>query len=180
MIPGAKCMISGCIDQMAQDGCSTCVRRDPCRALFSFFAKSPNRDQHGVRAQSAARALRPFFASVLEELSKFQERLALPRKSAFLMEVESRLEKMRQDGCARIDRLARAMGMSRQTLYRRLKAEGVTFEAILDGLRREHAIRLIKEGASVKDAAYQLGFSDPSAFSRAYKRWTGQSPKAAR
>jgi AraC-like DNA-binding protein len=38
----------------------------------------------------------------------------------------------------------------------------------------------MREGLSVKDAAYRLGFSDPAAFSRAFKRWTGTSPSEAR
>ena len=67
--------------------------------------------------------------------------------------------------------------MSRQTLYRRLKAEGITFEAILEAKRRQLAIRYLgQERNSVKAAAYRLGFSDPAAFSRAFKRWTGISP----
>ena len=72
------------------------------------------------------------------------------------------------------------MGLSRQTLYRRLKAEGVTFEALLDRLRRRLAQKLVRQGLPVKDIAYRLGFSDPAAFSRAFKRWTGTSPRNAR
>ncbi|MGZ8336908.1 MAG: helix-turn-helix transcriptional regulator, partial [Allosphingosinicella sp.] len=76
-----------------------------------------------------------------------------------------------------IDRIARELGLSRQTLYRRLKEEGTTFAALVDGVRRRVALRLVREQAlSVKQIAYRLGFSDPAAFSRAFKRWTGSSP----
>ena len=96
----------------------------------------------------------------------------------FRRQVEAHLEPMLADGPIGIDSVARALGYSRQTLYRRLKAEGATFEEVLDGLRRRLALRFIREeGLSVKDAAYRLGFSDPAAFSRAFKRWTGSSPK---
>jgi AraC-like DNA-binding protein len=51
----------------------------------------------------------------------------------------------------------------------------------LDGLRRRLALRLIrKEGLPVKEAAWRLGYSDPAAFSRAFKRWTGASPRDLR
>jgi AraC-like DNA-binding protein len=43
-------------------------------------------------------------------------------------------------------------------------------------VRRDRATDLLAAGASIKDVAFQLGFSEPSAFSRAYKRWTGRSP----
>lgn len=99
----------------------------------------------------------------------------------FQREVEAHLEPRLAAGPLGIDAVARELGYSRQTLYRRLKAEGVTFEEVLDGLRRRVALRLLcDEGLSVKEVAWRLGFSDPAAFSRAFKRWTGAAPKAAR
>lgn len=76
--------------------------------------------------------------------------------------------------------IARLLGLSRQTLFRRLRVEGTTFEQVRDDLRcrlaREH---LAEPGATVGEVAYHLGFSEPAAFSRAFKRWTGESPAAA-
>lgn len=84
-------------------------------------------------------------------------------------------------GEAGADRIARSLGMSRQTLYRRLKEEGTSFAVVLDDLRRSLANELIANPRlSVNEIAYLTGFSDPAAFSRAFKRWTGQSPRAAR
>jgi AraC-like DNA-binding protein len=77
--------------------------------------------------------------------------------------------------------IAQTMGVSRKTLFRRLKAEGVTFEHVQDELRREIALdHLTLRNASVNETAYLVGFSDPAAFSRAFKRWTGMSPRTAR
>jgi AraC-like DNA-binding protein len=92
------------------------------------------------------------------------------------------------DGCAILhtgetgmDRIADGLGMSRQTLLRRLKAEGTTVEKILDRLRKRMALGYLEGGkASIDEVAYLVGFSDPAAFSRAFKRWTGMSPKAMR
>ncbi|CAN5841393.1 AraC family transcriptional regulator [soil metagenome] len=95
--------------------------------------------------------------------------------------VESLLMPILHTGDAGIARIAGKMGLSRQTLFRRLKAEGVTFERVLDDLRHRLALDYL-EGTkvSVNETAYLVGFSDPAAFSRAFKRWTGMSPKAAR
>jgi AraC-like DNA-binding protein len=87
-------------------------------------------------------------------------------------------------GTVSVDRIAARLGVSRQTLYRNLKAEGVTFAEVLDTLRHKMALHyLAGQQVSVNETAYLVGFSDPSAFSRAFKRWTGSSPrdlKAAR
>jgi AraC-like DNA-binding protein len=73
------------------------------------------------------------------------------------------------------------LGRSRQTLYRNLKDEGVTYEQVLDELRHKLAIHFLKgEKVSVNETAYLLGFSHPAAFSRAFRRWTGVAPREFR
>lgn len=77
--------------------------------------------------------------------------------------------------------VAAKLGTSRQTLYRNLKAEGATFEQVLDALRHRLALEYLRgRKASVNETAYLLGFSDAAAFSRAFKRWTGKSPSEMR
>jgi AraC-like DNA-binding protein len=84
-------------------------------------------------------------------------------------------------GPAGVDRTARALGMSRQTLYRRLKDEGTSFQALLDDIRRRSAARYLAEpGHALSDVAFLLGFSDYSAFHRAVRRWFGVSPHTYR
>ncbi len=84
-------------------------------------------------------------------------------------------------GDANIAAVASSMGMSRQTLFRRLKAEGVTFAQVLDELRHTLALHYLSgRKVSVNETAYLVGFSEPAAFSRAFRRWTGSSPRAAR
>jgi AraC-like DNA-binding protein len=92
--------------------------------------------------------------------------------------VESLLIPILHTGEADIERIARKLGMSRKTLYRELKAEGVTFEKLLDELRHKMALHYLNgKKVSVNETAYLVGFSDPSAFSRAFRRWTGKSPR---
>ena len=69
--------------------------------------------------------------------------------------------------------------MSRSTLYRQLKDEGFTFAEVHDDLRRQVAMdHLSARKVSIKETAYLVGFSEASSFNRAFKRWTGASPKA--
>ncbi|MCF4097488.1 AraC family transcriptional regulator [Maritalea mediterranea] len=79
------------------------------------------------------------------------------------------------------DQIAAQLGMSRQTLFRRLKEENASYRDVLEELRHTMAMSHLKsQKLSVGDIAYLLGFSDVAAFSRAFKRWTGQSPRAFR
>ncbi|MBB3047402.1 AraC-like DNA-binding protein [Litorivivens lipolytica] len=75
------------------------------------------------------------------------------------------------------DELARQLNMSERTLRRRLDREGTSYQRIKDQLRREEAIAFLRNPElTVSDVAELLGFSDPSAFHRSFKRWTGRSP----
>ena len=95
--------------------------------------------------------------------------------------VEGLLIPMLNSGQISIEMIARKLSISRQTLFRRLKAEGVTFEKVLDELRKKMALRYLNDGkVPVNEVAYLVGFSEPAAFSRAFKRWTGSSPGAMR
>ncbi|HVQ08095.1 MAG TPA: helix-turn-helix domain-containing protein [Allosphingosinicella sp.] len=167
---------------MRQSGCGGCERRDACASLFKAlrFDQSPRRPARPRREQIPAPGKNPFL-DFLGMVAKAFETKTAPPPSEFRDEVERRIEPMLAAGPVRIDDVARALGCSRQTLYRRLKADGVTFAALLDTLRRRLALRFVREqGLSVKETAWRLGFSDPAAFSRAFKRWTGTWPSEAR
>lgn len=93
--------------------------------------------------------------------------------------VENLLLPVLHKGEPSVDEIAKELGLSRATLYRRLKAEGITFEKLHDELRHKLALHYLDgKKVSVNETAYLVGFSDPSAFSRAFKRWTGKSPRA--
>jgi AraC-like DNA-binding protein len=93
--------------------------------------------------------------------------------------VESQLMRILHTGQASMNAIAAKMATSPRTLQRNLKAEGVTFEQVLDELRCKLALTYLDgKRVSVNETAYLVGFSEPAAFSRAFKRWTGQSPRA--
>jgi AraC-like DNA-binding protein len=77
--------------------------------------------------------------------------------------------------------VARALAVSRRTLSRRLADEGTSFRHILDDVRRDFACALLQDrGLSVADVAFFLEYSEPAAFNRSFRRWTGQTPRAFR
>ena len=105
----------------------------------------------------------------------------LQKSSSTRGQVESLLLPMLHKGDPNMDSVASQLRLNRQALYRRLRAEGVTFEQLLDDLRHKLALHYLNGNkASVTEVAYLVGFSDPAAFSRAFKRWTGKNPRAMR
>ena len=73
--------------------------------------------------------------------------------------------------------VAKALGVSRRTLSRRLADDGTSFRDMLDDVRRESACALLHDRSlSVGDIAFFLQYSEPAAFHRAFRRWTGQAP----
>lgn len=91
--------------------------------------------------------------------------------------VRALIDRQLANGRARVADIADQLNMSRQTLYKRLKEENQTFAALLDQARREQALVFLRDRRrTLTEVAHQLGFSELSAFSRAFKRWMGQSP----
>ena len=77
--------------------------------------------------------------------------------------------------------LARRLGMSECTLQRRLRSEGTSFAGLLDELRLDLARQYLGDNRlAIYEVAYLLGYSEPSAFNRAFRRWTGQTPREYR
>ncbi|MFZ6046585.1 AraC family transcriptional regulator [Pseudomonas sp. CR3202] len=80
-----------------------------------------------------------------------------------------------------LETVAQQLHISPQTLRRHLREEGSSFQELKDHLRRDLAIyHLGRDELSIQDIAEQLGFSEPSAFHRAFKKWTGLTPGAYR
>ncbi len=76
-----------------------------------------------------------------------------------------------------INTVARSLAMSVRSLQSRLKEEGVTYQGLLDEVRKTIALRHLQDNHStIADIAYLLGFAEASVFSRSFKKWTGMPP----
>ena len=81
------------------------------------------------------------------------------------------------EGEVNIGMVSRELNMSRWTLNRKLKEEGTSFQVLLEEMRKHLATDYLRcQKRSPNEVAFLLGFSEPSAFNRAFKRWTGVSP----
>ena len=76
--------------------------------------------------------------------------------------------------------LARSLGMSGKTLARRLATEGRLFRDVVDEVRRVLAERLLGQELDLAEVAGQVGFADPGAFGKAFRRWSGEPPSVFR
>jgi AraC-like DNA-binding protein len=95
--------------------------------------------------------------------------------------VENAIVPLLPQGRPRVGSVAKTLGLSQRTLSRRLAAAGLTFERVLDEMRQDLAESYLNdERLSVSRVAWLLGYQDVSAFSHAYRRWTGRTPREAR
>ena len=86
------------------------------------------------------------------------------------------LEYLPAGDCSR-EKVAHSLNMSESAFQKKLKADGTSYQEVLDDTRAELAKHYLgKSGISISEAAFLLGFTDSSNFSRAFKRWTGVSP----
>jgi AraC-like DNA-binding protein len=76
-----------------------------------------------------------------------------------------------------LEEVSKSLGVTPQTLRRRLQDEGQGYQAIKDDLRRDAAIEyLSRPDLTLIEIANMVGFSEPSTFHRAFKKWTGVAP----
>ena len=134
-----------------------------------------------LHAEDLARPLRTANPEAAAALAAGMTRAPAPTTT-----VAARLAAVIDDALARGERpdrevLARTLGMSGRTLARRLAAESEQFSDVVDRVRRRLAERLIAEtGFDVGEIADRVGFADPAAFGKAFRRWFGVSPSAFR
>jgi AraC-like DNA-binding protein len=95
--------------------------------------------------------------------------------------VENTISSLLPHGRVLVGDVARTLGMSERTLSRKLADEGLNFTEILQQLRRDLAVRYLDDRKlHVSKVAWLLGFREVSAFTHAFKRWTGQTPRQMR
>lgn len=100
---------------------------------------------------------------------------------SFLDRVRGEVRSRLPDGNPAVEDVAEAIGLARWTLQRRLADAGLSYSDVVDGVRRDLAcLHLRQPHVAVAEIGFMLGYSEVSAFSRAFRRWTGMSPQAYR
>ena len=117
----------------------------------------------------------PYLKAILEKhadesIEKFIKKLSLKSR------VREIITKKLHTGMVSIQSVSYDVNMDRSTLHRHLKKEGTAFRSLLTQIRKELARNHLIHGLTVTQTGYLLGFSEPSAFQRAFKRWFNQSP----
>lgn len=103
------------------------------------------------------------------------------REAAEITESVERVLRQKLQERINIAKVARALGLSERTLRRRLAESDVSFQGLLDGLRKNRALELLENPqVSIEQIAFAVGFTDPHNFRRAFRRWTGTTPSAMR
>lgn len=93
-------------------------------------------------------------------------------------QVRKRLVHSMDGGDASIEAVAKQLGLSARSLQRRLSDEGTRYNDLLNTVREEFAKRYLARGTiSASEVAYLIGFTEPPAFFKAFKRWTGMTPR---
>ena len=119
-----------------------------------------------------------------ELLVRYCEEALAQRQStrgSFRSTIENAIVPLLPHGEVRAAEIARQLGMSQRTFTRRLAAEDINFSSLMDQLRLDLAQRYFADGeATISQIAWLLGYQDVSAFSKAFRRWTGKSPREAR
>jgi AraC-like DNA-binding protein len=116
-------------------------------------------------------------------MKRYLERVLaeIPQEDGVLASVRRAVAESMREGDPNLARVAKKMAMSPRTLQRQLKEQGMDFKKLVADTRRQFALSYLKNRRStLTEIAFLLGYSEVSAFNRAFKRWTGSTPLAYR
>ena len=169
MIPNSekKCLTFKCV----------CPDHDAfaCTVLFNqshnFISyKTSDLETHTAKADAS---INQFLVERIEEETKGIK----VGSNKIISDVEKLIQEALPSGIPSIDHVGHHVGMSSRTLTRRLSESGSSFRDLIkntqEGISKD---LLLNTTRSIGEIAYQTGFSEQSAFNRAFKRWTGKSP----
>jgi AraC-like DNA-binding protein len=102
---------------------------------------------------------------------------AVADEVSFVARARGAIRQLVLGGDASVRNVARSLNTSGRTLQRRLQQDGTSLQQLISAVRCELAMEMLRNpGQSSNEISDQLGFSAPSAFHRAFKRWTGMTP----
>ena len=123
----------------------------------------------------------PGLTSYLDDLATIKLDELGAEDASLVQRIRQQLWTALPSGRADLWRVASDLGMSARSLQRRLGEDGTSFSRVLDDLRRELSNELLEDRKlAVAEVAFLLGYSEPSAFQRAFRRWRGVTPRRYR
>ncbi|MFN0247597.1 MAG: AraC family transcriptional regulator [Kofleriaceae bacterium] len=124
--------------------------------------------------------LRTRVATLAETVESQLSELVPAAMDPAMIRVRAALVRAIDDATATLDAVARQLGVSPRSLQRLLQDHGSSFKQLLDELRRDRALALLREGKhTVAEVGAKVGFADVTGFIRAFRRWTGKTPGQA-
>jgi AraC-like DNA-binding protein len=154
-----------------------------CHKVFSDYFRSPLiYDASDYRLTLAFADIDRKLPSANKEIALMHDEvlmkyLASIKKGDLVQQIQSLMIEQLPSGKVTDQMIARELHLSERTLQRKLKDKGTSFRQVLESVRKMIAMQYIRDsGNSMTEIAFQLGFSEQSAFSRAFKKWTGKSP----
>ncbi len=124
----------------------------------------------------------PFAMSNQAELAKVRVKFDLAlnelmKEQNLVDNIEFQIRSSLENGVPKKASVAKALGLSERTMARDLKNQGTCFKDIKNSVLKDLAVAKIHQGLPLIEVAHALGYNDQSAFTRAYKRWFGNSPR---
>ncbi len=105
----------------------------------------------------------------------------ITREPALVIQAKASIAQALSEGTPKMAEIARGLGLSARSFHRRLSEHGMNFQSLTEQTRRDLAEGLLKdESRSLAEIAFLTGFSEQSAFTRAFKRWVGATPATYR
>jgi AraC-like DNA-binding protein len=157
-----------------------------CRPYLDMFRAPVLFDQRDVVLAFAQDVMRADLPGACPELAQYNDKVAttylakLDRTNVVACVRAAIIEQLPSGKCSR-ESVAATLCLSPETMQSRLVSRHTSFQELLDGIREECARACLSQASlSVTEIAYMTGFTDVSNFTRAFKRWTGQSPSAFR
>lgn len=144
----------------------------PVRYMAAFDGIVIERSLLTQSVRLGDRGLSRFMGEQLDELAK-----KTPKLESFSGRVGDAIADALPGGRPKVAAIARQLGVSARTLQRRLADEGASFDHIVEHTRRSISTRLLTAGTyPIAEVAFLVGYSEPSAFHRAFRRWFDETP----
>jgi AraC-like DNA-binding protein len=159
---------------------------DCAERIAAFFCCPVNYDASNYSLCFSKQLLDAPLSNANHELARINDQavvdyLARFDRDSITMQVRSRIIERLHDGTPNQGNIAESLHISLRSLQRMLNKEETNFKTLLETTRQELALHYIREThRSLGEITYLLGFSEPSNFTRAFKRWTGKTPAAYR